>query len=71
MVFITKAVESMSDPLHEGEFAVFNWSFQMYGERDDEGFEDPSYYISKLIVDLHPSFAKPRRGVCDFKILLS
>ena len=61
IVFITKAVESMEDPLHEGEYPVYKWSIQMWGEREDGTWEDPSYYISRVAFTLHPSFSQPRR----------
>ena len=61
VVFITKAIESLEDPLHEGEFPVYKWSIQMWGEREDGSWEDPSYYISRVAFELHPSFTKSRR----------
>lgn len=57
----------MEDPLHEGEFPYYKWSFQAYGEREDGTLEDPSYYVSKLVVELHPSFPKHRRGMPDLE----
>ena len=73
VIFITKAIESMEDPLHEGEFPVYKWSIQMWGEREDGSWEDPSYYISRVVFDLHPSFLQPRRGkfCCVLFVVLS
>ncbi len=33
----------------------------MWGEREDGSWEDPSYYISRVAFELHPSFTKSRR----------
>lgn len=63
VIFLTTAQESLTDPLHDGEFAYFNWTFQMFSESAVDGsLEDASYFVSKLVVQLHPSFANSTRG---------
>lgn len=62
LAFITRATESREDPYWEGEFPVYCWSLHAWAVREDGSFEDPSYFISQIVYDLHSSFPRPRRG---------
>jgi hypothetical protein len=62
LAFFTRATESRDDPYWEGEYPVYRWSVHAWGVREDGSLEDPSYYISKIIYDLHSSFPRPRRS---------